>query len=94
MSSEESLGVLDVLGNSAGFIRRADAGYIPGKKDVYVGPKIIRKFGLRTGDVICGQVGKKQGGASTPLRARSMNWICTVGGRSAGLELDRSEDTS
>ena len=68
MNNTESLGVLEVLGNGAAFIRRAEAHYTPGKRDVYVGPKIVRKYGLRTGDEIAGTVGKRpRNGKSAPL---------------------------
>jgi transcription termination factor Rho len=68
VNNTESLGVLEVLGNGAAFIRRAEANYTPGKRDVYVGPKIVRKYGLRTGDEIAGTVGKRpRNGKSAPL---------------------------
>ncbi|MCZ6915594.1 MAG: transcription termination factor Rho [Gemmatimonadetes bacterium] len=68
MNNRDSLGVLEVLGNGAAFIRRAEANYTPGKRDVYVGPKIVRKYGLRTGDEITGTVGKRpRNGKSAPL---------------------------
>jgi transcription termination factor Rho len=64
----DSLGVLEVLGNGAGFIRRKEQGYTPGRRDVYVGPKLVRKYGLRTGDEIAGMVGKRpKSGKSAPL---------------------------
>ncbi len=65
----EFLGVLDIVDNGAGFIRRRADGYMPGRRDVYVGTKQIRKFGLRTGDEISGTSGKKQGGKNAPLTA-------------------------
>ncbi len=68
MSSEEPLGVLEVLGSGSGFIRRADHGYIPSKEDIYVGGRLISKFGLRTGDELAGTVGKRpKNGKSPPL---------------------------
>ena len=68
MSTAEPLGILEVLGNGAGFVRRREFSYTPSKKDVYVGPKLVRKFGLRTGDEISGAVGKKpRSGKSPPL---------------------------
>ena len=68
MSNNETLGVLEVLGNGAAFIRRQEASYTPGKRDVYVGPKLIRKYHLRTGDEITGTVGKRpRNGKSAPL---------------------------
>jgi len=67
-ATAEPLGLLEVLGNGAGFVRRRSAHYTPGRRDVYVAPKLVRKFGLRTGDEIVGVVGKKpKGGKSPPL---------------------------
>ena len=68
MSDESPLGVLEVLGGGSGFIRRQDAGYIPSKEDIYVGSRVINKFGLRTGDELTGQVGNRpKSGKSPPL---------------------------
>ena len=64
----EPLGVLDVLGSGSGFIRRRDAGYTASKEDIYVGAKVIHKFGLRTGDELNGSVGRRpKNGKSPPL---------------------------
>ena len=52
MSDRQSLGILQVLGSGSGFIRLQKFGYTVSKQDVYVGPKVIRRFGLRTGDEI------------------------------------------
>jgi transcription termination factor Rho len=68
VSSEQPLGILEVLGSGSGFIRRPDAGYTPGKHDIYVGARVIQKFGLRTGDELSGDVGKRpKNGKSPPL---------------------------
>lgn len=68
MSNSESVGVLEILGNGAAFIRRKETSYTPGKRDVYVGPKLVRKYHLRTGDEIVGMVGKRpRNGKSAPL---------------------------
>ncbi len=68
MNDPEPLGVLEVLNNGAAFIRRRDASYLPGRRDIYVGPKLVRRYGLRSGDVIAGTVGKKpRGGKNIPL---------------------------
>ena len=62
------LGVLEVLGGGSGFIRRRDSGYIPSKDDIYVGARVINKFGLRTGDELSGDVGNRpKSGKSPPL---------------------------
>ncbi len=66
--SNSTLGILHVLGNGAAFIRRPEASYAPGKRDVYVGPKLVRRYDLRTGDEISGAVGKRpRNGKSAPL---------------------------
>jgi transcription termination factor Rho len=68
VNDPKPLGVLEALGSGSGFIRRADAGYTPSKGDIYVGARLIQKFGLRTGDELAGQVGKKpRNGKSPPL---------------------------
>jgi transcription termination factor Rho len=68
VSNDQALGVLEVLGSGSGFIRRQDAGYTPSKGDIYVGARLIQKFGLRSGDELAGQVGKRpRNGKSPPL---------------------------
>ncbi len=49
-------GVLDVLDEGFGFLRAPDYNYLPGPDDIYVSPSQIRKFDLRTGDTISGQI--------------------------------------
>ena len=51
-SGESAQGILEVLPDGYGFIRSAN--YLPGENDVYVSPSQIRKFGLKTGDIIAG----------------------------------------
>ena len=68
MTNEKPLGVLEVLASGSGFIRRRGAGYLPSKQDVYVNQRLIRKFGLRTGDELVGSVGPPpKNGKSPPL---------------------------
>lgn len=65
---EKPLGILDVLGSGSGFIRRREAGYTPSKEDIYVGAKVIHKFGLKTGDELGGSIGRRpKNGKSPPL---------------------------
>ena len=45
-------GILEVMPDGYGFIRCAN--YLPGENDVYVAPSQIRRFGLKTGDILCG----------------------------------------
>ena len=55
--------------SGSGFVRRPEADYVPGKDDIYVGSRLINRFGLRTGDELAGLVGKKpRNGKSPPLR--------------------------
>jgi len=49
-------GVLETLPDGFGFLRAAEASYLPGPDDIYVSPSQIRKFHLRDGDVVTGQV--------------------------------------
>src|SRR5271167_2530731 len=49
-------GVLEILPDGYGFLRSSDYNYLPGPDDIYVSPSQIRKFGLRTGDTVMGQV--------------------------------------
>ncbi|MDQ7032629.1 MAG: transcription termination factor Rho [Desulfonauticus sp.] len=49
-------GVLEILPDGFGFLRSPLYSYMPGPDDIYVSPSQIRKFGLRTGDVISGQI--------------------------------------
>ncbi len=49
-------GVLEILPDGFGFLRAEDYNYLPGPDDIYVSPSQIRKFSLRTGDTIYGQV--------------------------------------
>lgn len=49
-------GVLEVLPDGFGFLRSPDYNYLPGPDDIYVSPSQIRRFDLRTGDTVSGQV--------------------------------------
>jgi len=51
-----STGVLETLPDGFGFLRSPDFSYVPGPDDIYVSPSQIRRFNLRTGDTIEGQV--------------------------------------
>src|SRR6188472_1826443 len=55
-------GVIEVLQDGFGFLRSADSNYLAGPDDIYVSPNQVRKFGLRTGDTIEGEIrGPKDG---------------------------------
>lgn len=49
-------GVLEILDEGYGFLRSPDHNYLPGQDDIYVSPSQIKRFDLRTGDIISGQV--------------------------------------
>jgi transcription termination factor Rho len=49
-------GVLEVLSDGFGFLRSPEANYLPGPDDIYVSPSQVRRFGLRTGDTVEGQI--------------------------------------
>jgi len=49
-------GVLETLPDGYGFLRAPESNYLPGPDDIYVSPSQIRKFDLRTGDTVSGQV--------------------------------------
>ena len=48
--------VVEVLQDGFGFLRAPEANYLPGPDDIYVSPSQIRRFGLRTGDTIEGEI--------------------------------------
>ncbi len=49
-------GVLEILQDGFGFLRSPEANYLPGPDDIYVSPSQIRRFGLRTGDTVEGEI--------------------------------------
>jgi len=49
-------GVLEVLPDGFGFLRAPDSNYLPGPDDIYISPSQIRRFNLRTGDIVSGQI--------------------------------------
>ncbi|MEK9680107.1 MAG: transcription termination factor Rho, partial [Rhodospirillaceae bacterium] len=50
------IGVLEVLQDGFGFLRSPESNYLPGPDDIYVSPSQVRRFGLRTGDTVEGQI--------------------------------------
>jgi len=61
-TSIEGDGVLEILQDGFGFLRSAQANYLPGPDDIYVSPSQVRRFGLRTGDTVEGTIrGPKDG---------------------------------
>ncbi len=76
-SGEEASGILEVLSEGFGFIRCEN--YMPGENDVYVAPSQIRRFGLKTGDILRGnkRIKNQQEKFSALLFIRSINGYTT-----------------
>src|ERR1044072_2063987 len=56
------MGTIEVLHDGFGFLRSPEANYLAGPDDIYVAPNVVRRFGLRTGDTIEGEIrGPKDG---------------------------------
>ena len=55
-SRSSAEGVVEVLLDGFGFLRSPDANYLAGPDDIYVSPSQIRRFNLRTGDTVEGQI--------------------------------------
>ena len=53
-SGQVVTGILEVLGDGYGFIRSDN--YLPGENDIYINPAMIRRYNLKTGDILCGNV--------------------------------------
>ena len=72
-SGIEAKGILEVMPDGYGFIRCEN--YLPGENDVYVAPSQIRRFGLKTGDILCGnkRIKTQQEKFSALLFVRSIN---------------------
>ena len=49
-------GVLEVLSDGFGFLRAPESNYLPGPDDIYISPSQVRRFGLRTGDTVEGEI--------------------------------------
>jgi transcription termination factor Rho len=72
-----SEGVLEVMPDGFGFLRAADYNYLPSPDDVYVSPSQIKKFALRTGDTIRGQIRPPKEGERffALLKVDSVNFV-------------------
>jgi transcription termination factor Rho len=79
-------GVLEILPDGFGFLRSPMYSYMPGPDDIYVSPSQIRRFGLRTGDVISGQI--------RPPRKASATSPCCGSRRSASASPRRPSGSS
>jgi transcription termination factor Rho len=49
-------GTLEILSDGFGFLRSPESNYLPGPDDIYISPSQVRRFGLRTGDSVEGQI--------------------------------------
>src|SRR5690242_1751064 len=49
-------GTIEVLNDGFGFLRSPEANYLAGPDDIYVAPNVVRRFGLRTGDTVEGEI--------------------------------------
>ncbi len=56
------IGVLEVLQDGFGFLRSPESNYLPGPDDIYVSPSQVRRFGLRTGDTVEGEIRSPKSG--------------------------------
>ncbi|MBT3396941.1 MAG: transcription termination factor Rho, partial [Alphaproteobacteria bacterium] len=69
-------GVLEVLQDGFGFLRSPESNYLPGPADIYVSPSQVRRFGLRTGDTVEGEVRAPKEGERyfALLRVKTINF--------------------
>jgi transcription termination factor Rho len=82
------LGVLELAGKGSGFLRRREASYLPSQGDVHVGDRLIRQYGLRTGDEIDGTV--RQGSKG---RGPTLESLSSIDGRPPETLRERPEFT-
>jgi transcription termination factor Rho len=70
-------GVLEVLQDGFGFLRAPETNYFPGSDDIYVSPSQIKRFGLRTGDTVKGQIRAPKKGERyfALLRVNEVNFL-------------------
>jgi transcription termination factor Rho len=80
-------GVLEVLPSGSGFLRSAAHGYLASNEDVFVSQSLVRKLGLRTGDLIVGDAGPPPGRGKNPPLDR----VTTVNGLEPDLAKGRPE---
>jgi transcription termination factor Rho len=73
-------GVLEVLQDGFGFLRSPEANYLPGPDDIYVSPSQVRRFGLRTGDTVEGEIRSPKDGERyfALLRVTNINFADPV----------------
>jgi len=76
-------GVIEILSEGFGFLRSPDYNYLPGPDDIYVSPSQIRRFDLRTGDTVSGQVRPPKEGENyfALVKVEAINFESTEEGR-------------
>jgi transcription termination factor Rho len=69
-------GVLEILPDGFGFLRAPDSNYLPGPDDIYISPSQVRRFALRTGDVVSGLIRSPKEGERyfALLKVESINY--------------------
>ena len=82
-SGEIKSGILEVMGDGYGFIRCDN--FLPGEQDVYVSPALIRRFGLRSGDIIVGNTRIK----SQNEKFSALLYIKSVNGYNSSVLMNR-----
>jgi transcription termination factor Rho len=78
-------GILEVMPDGFGFIRSDN--YLPGEKDVYVSPSQIRKFGLKTGDILCGNTRVK----TQQEKFSALLYVSTINGQRPAESIRRPD---
>jgi transcription termination factor Rho len=70
-------GVLEILPDGFGFLRSPGYNYLPGADDIYVSPSQIRRFGLRTGDTVSGEIRPPKDGERyfALLKIKEVNFV-------------------
>ena len=83
-------GVIEVLQDGFGFLRSPEANYLAGADDIYISPNTVRKYGLRTGDSVDGEISaprcRSNAGAPNSLRPQSVAAISTSMSWSSGSD--------
>ncbi len=78
-------GVLEILPDSFGFLRAVDYNYLPSPDDIYISPSQIRRFSMRTGDTVAGEVRPPKDGEKyfALLKVDTVNFESPEGARSS-----------
>ena len=68
-------GVVEILQEGYAFLRSSEANYLPGPDDIYISPNQVRRFAIRTGDTVGGEI-RSPSTCSAKLRFRSNSTCC------------------